>query len=108
MSHQTTTVTTLQVVESQDGEEREDAEVLPVFAVAAHGSSTEHVLTVRSQPRIEPIQDRGGVTWSDDVVDNENMGKKKSKKCCIYHKPRTFGEWSDSEDSDHECDHCSH
>jgi len=105
MSHQTTTVTTLQIVESDNGAEREHAGVL---GEAAQGSSTEHVLTVRSQPRIEPTQDRGGVTWSEDVVDNEHMGKKKSKKCCIYHKPRTFGEWSDSEDSDHECDHCSH
>jgi len=46
--------------------------------------------------------DRAGpsIRWSDDVVDNENMGKKKSKKCCIYHKPRAFGDWSDTDSED--------
>lgn len=103
MSHQATTVTTRveDVTETHvgDGDSRR----------ATESSSTPHVLTVRAQPRIEEnnTQGRGGVTWSGDVVDNEHMGKKKSKKCCIYHKPRTFGEWSDSEDSDHECDNCS-
>ncbi|KAG5889640.1 hypothetical protein JTB14_028919 [Gonioctena quinquepunctata] len=33
------------------------------------------------------------------------MNKKKSKCCCIFNKPREFGE-SSSEDSDDECDHC--
>ncbi len=40
------------------------------------------------------------VRWSQDVVDNEHMNKKKSKKCCIYHKPRVFGEWSDTDSDD--------
>ena len=31
----------------------------------------------------------------------------KSKCCCIYKKPLKFGE-SDSEDSDSDCEHCSH
>ncbi|KAH0544664.1 hypothetical protein FGG08_001169 [Glutinoglossum americanum] len=38
------------------------------------------------------------VMWAEDVVDNEGMGKKKSKVCCIYHKPRAVDE-SSSEDS---------
>ncbi|CAG8525484.1 9901_t:CDS:2 [Ambispora gerdemannii] len=38
------------------------------------------------------------VQWEDDVVDNEKLGKKKSKVCCIYHKPRAFDE-SSSESS---------
>lgn len=45
------------------------------------------------------------VQWSDDVIDNEHMGKKKSKKCCIYHKPRKFGEWSDSDSDSCDCTH---
>ncbi len=108
MSHQTTTVTTLQVIDAQDeGTGRGD--VGGLLLAAPENSSTQHSLTVRSQPSIEATtQERGVVSWSDDVIDNEHMGKKKSKKCCIYHKPRTFGEWSDSEDSDHECGHCSH
>ena len=39
------------------------------------------------------------VKWSANVVDNEGLGRKSSKKCCIYHKPRRFGE-SSSEESD--------
>lgn len=50
------------------------------------------------------------IRWSEDVVDNEGMGKKSSKVCCIYHKPRQIGESSsesdssdsDSSDSDHD------
>jgi hypothetical protein len=26
------------------------------------------------------------VKWGEDVVDNEDLGRKKSKKCCIFHK----------------------
>ncbi|CAK4010189.1 Hypothetical predicted protein [Lecanosticta acicola] len=38
------------------------------------------------------------IRWSSDVIDNEGMGKKSSKVCCIYHKPHEPGE-SDSESS---------
>jgi protein phosphatase 1 regulatory subunit 11 len=44
------------------------------------------------------------VEWQEGTVDNEHMGKKKSKCCCIYVKPKKFGE-SSSEDED-ECDNC--
>ena len=40
------------------------------------------------------------IQWAADVVDNEGMGKKSSKVCCIYHKPREAGESSDEESSD--------
>jgi len=46
------------------------------------------------------------VQWSTETVDNENLGKKKSKCCCIYNKPRKFGESSSSDSSDDECEHC--
>ena len=43
-----------------------------------------------------------GVKWDESTaIDNEHMGKKSSKVCCIYHKPKQFGE-SDSED---DCNH---
>jgi len=49
---------------------------------------------------------RRGVSWTTDTVDNEHMNKKKSKCCCIYVKPKKFGE-SDTESSDEDCpDHC--
>ncbi|XP_014283951.1 E3 ubiquitin-protein ligase PPP1R11 [Halyomorpha halys] len=44
------------------------------------------------------------VKWSTETVDNEHMNKKKSKCCCIYEKPRNFGE-SSSEGED-ECENC--
>ncbi|XP_060802822.1 E3 ubiquitin-protein ligase PPP1R11 [Amyelois transitella] len=77
------------------------------------------VSTVPAQLQEEPVQpiavitlrptraqERKKVVWTEDTVDNENMNKKKSKCCCIYEKPRRFGE-SDSETSDDECEHCS-
>ncbi|KAK0092615.1 hypothetical protein PV326_001025 [Microctonus aethiopoides] len=45
------------------------------------------------------------VQWTSSTVDNENMNKKKSKCCCIYEKPKDFGE-SSSDESDDECEHC--
>lgn len=51
---------------------------------------------------------RRGVSWTTDTVDNEHMNKKKSKCCCIYVKPKKFGESdteSDTEGED-ECEHC--
>ncbi|CDS13779.1 hypothetical protein LRAMOSA05953 [Lichtheimia ramosa] len=57
------------------------------------------------------------IQWDESVVDNEHMNKKKSKICCIYHRPRAVGESSDEEsssdssssssdsDSDSSCDH---
>lgn len=46
------------------------------------------------------------VVWSSETVDNEHLGRKKSKCCCVYVKKKTFGQ-SDSEESDDDCDHCS-
>lgn len=46
------------------------------------------------------------VKWTNETVDNEHLGKKSSKCCCIYEKPRAFGESSSEEDDDDECDHC--
>eukprot|EP01113_Clastostelium_recurvatum_P037748 TRINITY_DN5549_c0_g1_i2.p1 TRINITY_DN5549_c0_g1~~TRINITY_DN5549_c0_g1_i2.p1 ORF type:complete len:135 (-),score=27.13 TRINITY_DN5549_c0_g1_i2:25-429(-) len=47
------------------------------------------------------------VQWTEDVVDNEGMGKKKSKKCCIFHKKRRYDESSTESDSSDsgECEH---
>lgn len=63
--------------------------------------------------RAEPEETTPGrrIQWAEDVVDNEGMGKKSSKVCCIYHKPREAGNSSDdssssssSDDSDNEPD----
>ncbi|KAF9738671.1 hypothetical protein PMIN06_001916 [Paraphaeosphaeria minitans] len=53
--------------------------------------------------RAEPVEQRR-IQWAEDVVDNEGMGKKSSKVCCIYHKPREVGESSDESSSDSSSD----
>lgn len=64
---------------------------------------------------------RQRVVWSAETIDNEGMGKKKSKSelsvngtdvvCCIYHKPRRFDESSSESDScssdDEGHEHCN-
>ncbi|KTW29892.1 hypothetical protein T552_01095 [Pneumocystis carinii B80] len=37
------------------------------------------------------------VRFDETAIDNEGMGKKKSKICCIYHKPREYDESSSSD-----------
>lgn len=48
--------------------------------------------------RAEPGE-RPRVQWAEDVVDNEGMGKKSSKVCCIYHKPHEPGDSASESDS---------
>lgn len=90
-------------------------------------TSTGHEPVVRIKLK-KPTRGRA-VSWTEDTVDNENMNKRKSKICCIYHKPKPFGESSSSESDDdddgpdprkHHChhhhnheynaddDHCNH
>jgi len=45
------------------------------------------------------------IQWTEDTVDNEGLGKKKSKCCCQFKKKRTdLDESSSSEDE--ECGDC--
>jgi len=90
-----------------DSQPREDDD-----AEGSGADGEEHevgVLALRGGPR-----SRQRVAWTEDVIDNEGMGKKKSKICCIYHKPKRFDESSDSDSSssddgsDSECDHEHH
>eukprot|EP00916_Digyalum_oweni_P001116 GHVL01002204.1.p1 GENE.GHVL01002204.1~~GHVL01002204.1.p1 ORF type:complete len:102 (+),score=16.75 GHVL01002204.1:32-307(+) len=63
-------------------------------------------LTEQSEQQCDKIEDEKNkknekkVEWQEDTVDNECMGKRKSKKCCVYHRRHKFGESStDSESS---------
>ncbi|KAK4689975.1 protein phosphatase 1 regulatory subunit 11, partial [Tremellales sp. Uapishka_1] len=48
---------------------------------------------------------RQRVIWAEETVDNEGMGRKKSKICCIYHRPKAYDESSsESSSSDAESD----
>lgn len=44
------------------------------------------------------------VRWTEDVIDNEHLDKKKSKICCIFHPQREFGELSSESSSDSSSD----
>lgn len=53
------------------------------------------------------LRPQSNVTWDENVINNEGMGRKSSKRCCIFHKQRKFGESStesseeDGDDDDH-------
>ncbi|KAF4042123.1 Protein phosphatase inhibitor [Phytophthora infestans] len=62
--------------------------------------------------RVE-LQPRPHVTFDESVVDNEHLGRRRSNKCCIFHKKREFGESSsesgeDSDGSDSGGEHHNH
>lgn len=44
------------------------------------------------------------IRWTEDTVDNEGLGKKKSKCCCQFHSNRTHLDESSSEEEEE--DHC--
>jgi len=67
--------------------QRGSASATTTNARAQSSTSAPQVLQLRTP------EDRN-VMWAGDTIDNEDMGKKKSNKCCIYHKPREFGESS--------------
>lgn len=64
-------------------------------------TETRPILHLRNKKTDKKAKPR--VRWTNDVVDNENMDKKKSKICCIFHPQREFGELS-SESSDESSD----
>ncbi|EQC32878.1 hypothetical protein SDRG_09410 [Saprolegnia diclina VS20] len=62
-------------------------------ATAAHEARAQEVLRLRLAPRAH-------VSFDDSAVDNEFLGRKKSNKCCIFHKKREFGESSSESEPD--------
>jgi len=47
------------------------------------------------------------ILWTEDTVDNEGLGKKKSKCCCQYKKPRATLDESSGDESDEDgCGSC--
>lgn len=67
---------------------------MTMTAEAPPQESQDEVLTLT-------LRARPSVSWDNAVVDNEGLGRKSSKRCCIFHKQRPFGESStDSSDDD--------
>ena len=60
-------------------------------------SSTQTVTVITTVAAPTDVS-HGHVTWAEGTVDNEQSGKRKSKKCCIFKKRRDFGESSESSD----------
>lgn len=44
------------------------------------------------------------VAWTQNTIDNEKLGRKSSKICCIYHKPKNFDESSSESSSSSDSD----
>eukprot|EP00301_Raphidiophrys_heterophryoidea_P019575 c4477_g1_i2.p2 GENE.c4477_g1_i2~~c4477_g1_i2.p2 ORF type:complete len:103 (+),score=22.79 c4477_g1_i2:70-378(+) len=85
--------------------------------------TTPTTLTVRLECPPEQTRPDEHITWAEDVQDNEGLGKKKSKCCCIFHRPHAWNESSDESDGDethkrnrqrrqphhhHHDEHCDH
>jgi protein phosphatase 1 regulatory subunit 11 len=86
---------------------------LGLAATATTGSRTVTITQDEQQHQTErneeeeilllSLRARPSVRWDDSVVDNEGLGRKNSKRCCIFHKERNFGE-SSTDSSDYEYD----
>nr|KAF6462821.1 protein phosphatase 1 regulatory inhibitor subunit 11 [Molossus molossus] len=89
----------------------ENLKVLGVFVVAeivqkagqATWEDENRSLTIKLRKR----KPEKKVEWTSDTVDNEHMGRRSSKCCCIYEKPRAFGESSTESDEEEE-EGCGH
>lgn len=81
-----TTDTTTQTVQQ---------EPQPVLHLRANRGTIQEQADESEQPQTSSLRPR--VRWTNDVIDNEHMGKKKSKICCIFHPQREFGESSGEE-----------
>ncbi|KAK6996531.1 phosphatase inhibitor-containing protein [Favolaschia claudopus] len=89
---------------SEPGDGSRTMTITPTPANEADGTNPND--TDGSAPIIGALHLRGGVrrtrqrvAWDEDVVDNEGCGRKSSKICCIYHKPKDFDESSSEDDS---------
>ncbi|KAG4303189.1 hypothetical protein PCANB_000474 [Pneumocystis canis] len=54
---------------------------------------------IRGIIRLRGVPSERRVRFDETAIDNEGMGKKKSKICCIYHKPREYDESSTDTDT---------
>jgi len=69
------------------------------ITITARETAPERVVITARLPEVEIEQPRRRVMFTEDTVDNEGLGRKSTKVCCIYHKPKLFGESSSESDS---------
>ena len=65
--------------------------------------SLTQTLTQENKILILTIREKK-VTWHESVIDNEHMNKRKSNKCCIFHKKQELSDSSCEESSDSDSD----
>jgi len=76
------------------------AQAGPAVTIQAPRQAVLHLRGATREEELEAGGERRGIRWAEDVVDNEGLGRKKSKVCCIYHAPRGIDESSDESSSD--------
>ncbi|VDK73984.1 unnamed protein product [Litomosoides sigmodontis] len=50
--------------------------------------------------------ERPHVTWAEDTIDNEHLGRLKSNCCCIWVKPHVWDDATTWEQNEYEVEHC--
>ena len=67
----------------------------------ATGTTTTLISAITDGPEqivVKLKRRRPRLRWAEDVVDNEDANRKKSKCCCVFHRPRELDESSGDED----------
>jgi protein phosphatase 1 regulatory subunit 11 len=75
---------------AQDTSQTTPTATVTVTETAASTAST----AIADQVLRLTLASRPSVRWDENVEDNEGLGRKSSKRCCIFHKQRAFGESS--------------
>ncbi|TVY19513.1 Type 1 phosphatases regulator YPI1 [Lachnellula arida] len=103
--------TTAQTQVQSPGPSSTSASTSDTAQMPGTGTEPGPVLRLRGATRKEEGSLGGGararrprIQWAEDVVDNEGLGRKKSKVCCIYHAPKAVDESSDESSSDSSSD----
>ncbi|KAL5963446.1 hypothetical protein TSMEX_008821 [Taenia solium] len=78
-----------------------DMETSPALVLRGH---TDDLMDGQPQSGTGNEDRRVLIHWAPGTIDNEYMGKKKSKCCCIYEKPRNWDDPSSSSSSDSDDD----
>ena len=79
-----------------------------ISTVTSNLSPTSNMGSLRISANVAAASaQRRRVSWTVETVDNEGLGKKKSKCCCVYQKPRSWNESSsEDENEDEDCRNC--
>lgn len=103
MSALASSASSTQLVEAEVPPAAADADAPAATAPAAPAAGDAAAAPAAAPRLVLRLNPRPHITFTEDTVDNEHLGRKKSKRCCIYTKKRPFGE-SSTESSGSDCD----